>query len=69
MAQQRGGNQFGGGAPNMQQMIKQAQRMQEQIEAAQNELAATEVTGSAGGGLVTATVTGAGELEIGRAHV
>jgi DNA-binding YbaB/EbfC family protein len=57
------GNQFGGGGqPNMQQLMKQAQKMQEQLEAAQTELAATEVTGSAGGGLVTATVKGSGEL-------
>jgi nucleoid-associated protein EbfC len=58
---QRGGQQFGG-QPNMQQLMKQAQKMQQQLEAAQAELAATEVTGSAGGGLVTATLTGNGEL-------
>jgi DNA-binding YbaB/EbfC family protein len=57
---QRGG-QFGGG-PNMQQLMKQAQKMQQQLEAAQAELAQTEVTGTAGGGLVQATVTGSGEL-------
>lgn len=51
-----------GGQPNMQQMLKQAQKMQRQLEEAQAELAAAEVTGSAGGGLVTATVTGSGEL-------
>ena len=58
---QRGG-QFGGGQPNMQQMMKQAQKMQQQLAQAQAELAATEVTGTAGGGLVTATLTGGGEL-------
>ncbi|MBN9618663.1 MAG: YbaB/EbfC family nucleoid-associated protein [Actinobacteria bacterium] len=58
---QRGGQQFGG-QPNMAQLMKQAQKMQEQLAAAQAELAATEVTGSAGGGLVTATLTGGGEL-------
>jgi hypothetical protein len=58
---QRGG-QFGGGQPNMQQLMKQAQKMQEQLEAAQAELAAATVTGTAGGGLVTATLTGSGEL-------
>jgi nucleoid-associated protein EbfC len=58
---QRGG-QFGGGQPNMQQMLKQAQKMQQQLEAAQAELAAAEVTGTAGGGLVSATLTGSGEL-------
>jgi hypothetical protein len=42
--------------------MKQAQKMQEQLEAAQAELAETEVTGTAGGGLVTATLTGSGEL-------
>jgi DNA-binding YbaB/EbfC family protein len=59
---QRGGGQFGGGQPNMQQLLKQAQKMQQQLEEAQAELAATEVTGTAGGGLVTATLTGGGEL-------
>ena len=58
---QRGGGQFGG-PPNMQQLMKQAQKMQEQLEAAQAELAAAEVTGTAGGGLVTATLIGSGEL-------
>jgi nucleoid-associated protein EbfC len=47
----------------MQQILEQAQRMQEQLMAAQQELADAEVTGSAGGGLVTATVSGAGELK------
>ena len=51
-----------GGPPNMQQLMKQAQKMQQQLEAAQAELAVTEVTGSAGGGLVTATLLGSGEL-------
>jgi len=51
-----------GGQPNMQQLMKQAQKMQQQLAAAQEELAQTEVTGSAGGGLVEATVTGGGEL-------
>ena len=46
----------------MQQLMKQAQKMQAQLEAAQAELAETQIEGSAGGGLVKATVTGAGEL-------
>jgi DNA-binding YbaB/EbfC family protein len=58
----RGGGGFGGQQPNMQQLMKQAQKMQQQLEAAQAELAAAEVIGTAGGGLVTATVTGSGEL-------
>ncbi len=51
-----------GGPPNMQQLMKQAQKMQQQLMAAQEELASTEVEGSAGGGMVKATVTGAGDL-------
>jgi DNA-binding YbaB/EbfC family protein len=51
-----------GGQPNLQQLLKQAQQMQAQMASAQEELAETEVTGTAGGGLVTATMTGALEL-------
>ncbi|MGI8309477.1 YbaB/EbfC family nucleoid-associated protein [Saccharopolyspora hattusasensis] len=47
----------------MQQIMEQAQKMQQQLMTAQQELAVAEVTGSAGGGLVTATVSGAGELK------
>jgi DNA-binding YbaB/EbfC family protein len=46
----------------MQQLMKQAQQMQQQLMAAQAELAETEVEGSAGGGLVSAKMTGSGEL-------
>ncbi len=46
----------------MSQLLEQAQRMQQQLTAAQEQLAQEEVTGSAGGGLVTATMTGSGEL-------
>jgi len=53
---------MGGGQPNMQQLLKQAQKMQEQMAQAQEKLASTELTGTAGGGLVTATVSGAGEV-------
>ncbi|MFG2904044.1 YbaB/EbfC family nucleoid-associated protein [Kitasatospora sp. NPDC048286] len=52
----------GGGQPNMQQLLKQAQKMQQDLAKAQQELAETKVNGTAGGGLVEATVTGAGEL-------
>ena len=51
-----------GPQPNMQQILKQAQKMQQQLVEAQAELAGARVEGSAGGGLVTATVTGSGEL-------
>ena len=46
----------------MQQLMKQAQKMQQDMLAAQAELAEAEVTGTAGGGLVSATVSGSGEL-------
>ena len=46
----------------MAQLMKQAQKMQQQLAAAQAELADAEVTGTAGGGLVSATMTGSGEL-------
>jgi DNA-binding YbaB/EbfC family protein len=46
----------------MQQLMKQAQKMQAQVLAAQEQLAQAHVEGSAGGGLVTATLTGAGEV-------
>jgi len=51
-----------GSLPDMQQLLQQAQQMQTQLMAAQRELAAARVDGSAGGGLVTATVSGTGEL-------
>jgi hypothetical protein len=51
-----------GGQPNMQALMKQAQQLQAQLTAAQDELAGREVSGTAGGGLVTATVKGTGEL-------
>jgi nucleoid-associated protein EbfC len=52
----------GGGQPNMQQLLQQAQKMQQDLARAQEELARTEVEGQAGGGLVKAVVTGSGEL-------
>ena len=42
----------------MQSMMQQAQRMQQNIEKVQNELAEAEVEATAGGGVVTAVVTG-----------
>jgi DNA-binding YbaB/EbfC family protein len=52
-----------GGQPNLQQLMKQAQKMQQQMADAQAELAEAELTGTAGGGLVTVTVSGAGEVK------
>jgi DNA-binding YbaB/EbfC family protein len=46
----------------MQQILAAAQQMQQQMMDAQQQLADAEVTGTAGGGLVTATVNGQGEL-------
>ena len=47
---------------DMQQLFAAAQQMQEQLMSAQQALADAEVTGTAGGGLVKATVNGQGEL-------
>jgi DNA-binding YbaB/EbfC family protein len=44
------------------QLMQQAQRMQEEMKRAQEEIARMEVTGSAGGGMVTVIVTGAHEV-------
>jgi DNA-binding YbaB/EbfC family protein len=51
-----------GGQPNLQQLMKQAQKMQQQMADAQAELAEAELTGTAGGGLVTVTILGTGEV-------
>ena len=52
-----------GGQPNLQQLMKQAQKMQRDMAAAQEELAAATVTGQAAGGLVTVTLSGAKAVE------
>jgi DNA-binding YbaB/EbfC family protein len=44
--------------PNMQQMLKQVQKMQQDMEAAQEALKHEEVEASAGGGMVTVKVSG-----------
>ncbi len=46
----------------MQNMLRQAQKMQENMAAKQEELEAAEYTANAGGGAVTATVNGRHEL-------
>jgi nucleoid-associated protein EbfC len=51
-----------GGQPNLQQLMKQAQKMQQQMADAQAQLAEAAVTGTAGGGLVTVTMAGTGEV-------
>lgn len=50
------------GQIDMQQLLAAAQQMQDQLMSAQRELADAEVEGTAGGGLVTATVNGQGQL-------
>ncbi len=53
---------MGGGAGNMNQMIKQAQKMQEEMSRIQEELDVKEYSVSVGGGMVNATVNGKKEL-------
>jgi len=48
--------------PDMRQIMKQAQQMQEQLARTQAELADRRFEGTAGGGMVTAIVTGGPEL-------
>src|SRR5690606_33628289 len=43
---------------NIAQLMQQAQKMQETMQRAQEELASLEVTGKAGGGMVEVTLTG-----------
>ncbi|MGL6175065.1 MAG: YbaB/EbfC family nucleoid-associated protein [Cellulosilyticaceae bacterium] len=54
---------FGGGMPNMQQLMKQAQKMQKQMEEAQAKLEELEVTATAGGGMVEVTATAKKEIK------
>ncbi|MBQ8624814.1 MAG: YbaB/EbfC family nucleoid-associated protein [Agathobacter sp.] len=57
----RGG--FPGGMPgNMNNLMKQAQRMQRQMEEAQKQMEEMEVTATAGGGAVEVTVSGKKEV-------
>ncbi len=51
-----------GGQLDMQQLLAAAAQVQSQLASAQQQLAETKITGTAGGGLVTATVNGQGEL-------
>ncbi len=48
--------------PDLGQLMKQAQQMQQELARAQAELAQRQFEGSAGGGMVTAVVTGGSEL-------
>ena len=53
---------FGGGM-NMNALMQQARKMQEQMEKTQQELEASEVVGKAGGDMVQITMTGKKELK------
>ena len=57
-----GGGAQGAGGFDMSNLLAQAQAMQTQLMEAQANLESAEVEGSAGGGLVTALVSGTGEL-------
>jgi DNA-binding YbaB/EbfC family protein len=61
------GKSFGGigggmGGGNIQQLMRQAQKMQEQVAQAQEELDVKEYEASSGGGMVTCKVSGKREL-------
>lgn len=51
-----------GGMGNMQDLMKQAQKMMEDAQRLEEELDAERVEATAGGGVVKATVSGKGEL-------
>ena len=58
----RGGGGFSGMPGNMNNLMKQAQRMQRQMEESAKELETKEFTAAAGGGAVKVTVTGKMEV-------
>jgi DNA-binding YbaB/EbfC family protein len=49
--------------PNLNKMLEQAQKLQEEMAAAQEKLAEEKVEASSGGGMVKVVATGAGQLE------
>ena len=54
---------MGGGPQNMQSMIRQAQKMQEDMQALQEQLDVREYDVQAGGGVVTVTISGKKEIK------
>ena len=52
-----------GGAQNMNSMIKQAQKMQDEITELQNDIEAREFSATSGGGVVEVVVTGEKNLK------
>ncbi|MGN1042539.1 MAG: YbaB/EbfC family nucleoid-associated protein [Christensenellales bacterium] len=57
MAKFNGGYNGGFGGGNMAQLMRQAQKMQQDIQAAQEELADTEVVATSGGGMIEVVMT------------
>jgi DNA-binding YbaB/EbfC family protein len=53
--------------PNMNQMLKQVQQMQEEMAKAQEELKGERVEATAGGGMVKVVMTG--ELQVAEVHI
>lgn len=54
---------MGGGPQNMNSMIKQAQKMQEQISSIQSDIESRDFTTSVGGGAVEVTLSGKKEIK------
>lgn len=54
---------MGGGPNNMNQMIRQAQKMQEEMESVQEELNGKEYTATSGGGMIEVIITGKKEVK------
>jgi DNA-binding YbaB/EbfC family protein len=48
---------------NINQMLKQAQQLQNQMAEMQKKLEQEEITGTSGAGMVTVTITGKGEMK------
>ena len=55
-------NGMGGGPQNMQQMLKQAQKMQEDMQQKQEELESCEYDVAVGGGVVSMKINGKKEI-------
>ncbi len=54
---------YGGGGGNMQQLMRQAQKLQEQMAKTQEDLDARTYSAQAGGGMVTVEATGKREIQ------
>ena len=59
----RNGFPGGMGGGNMQQLMRQAQKMQQDMARTQQEISEREFTATVGGGVVSATVLGTKELK------